>query len=258
MTSQKQIEANRRNALSSTGPKTPKGKARVSRNALKHGLLSRARDLLVDGESPKELKDFREAMMAELAPEGELERLLADRVVASAWRLRRANRLERDVIEGDMDRQISRRHRSPDLYGASLYPTASRVAASTICHSDTFGKISRYEAHIERGIYRALHELQRVQAARRGHHVDPPRALDVAVDVSGLPLAAARVDSAEQSHSAADEEGACDGEGEGAEKRGLGSADCAEGRRLGREKTAEPEMNTDLSAKALAKADGRG
>jgi len=40
MTSDKQAEANRRNALKSTGPKTPEGKDAVRLNALKHGLLS--------------------------------------------------------------------------------------------------------------------------------------------------------------------------------------------------------------------------
>jgi hypothetical protein len=33
-----QIEANRRNALHSTGPRTEAGRAVASRNALKHGL----------------------------------------------------------------------------------------------------------------------------------------------------------------------------------------------------------------------------
>ncbi len=40
MTSDKQIRANRRNALKSTGPKTSEGKSKVKRNALKHGLLT--------------------------------------------------------------------------------------------------------------------------------------------------------------------------------------------------------------------------
>ena len=39
MTTQKLIEANRRNALKSTGPITPSGRAAVSQNAIKHGLF---------------------------------------------------------------------------------------------------------------------------------------------------------------------------------------------------------------------------
>ena len=51
--------------------------------------------------------------------------------------------------------------------------------------SNDLEKISRYEAHIERGIYRALHELQRLQAARDGFISAP---LEVDVNLSGREL----------------------------------------------------------------------
>jgi len=40
MTSLKQIEANRRNALKSTDPRSEDGKQRASRNAVRHGLTA--------------------------------------------------------------------------------------------------------------------------------------------------------------------------------------------------------------------------
>ena len=52
MTTQKQIEANRRNSRRSTGPKTRTGKAGSKMNAMKHGLL--AADLVVRDEDPVE------------------------------------------------------------------------------------------------------------------------------------------------------------------------------------------------------------
>ena len=65
MTSLRQIEANRRNAVNSTGPRTPEGKAVVARNALKHGLLSR--ELLVRGEHEADLSAFAGRLRACLA-----------------------------------------------------------------------------------------------------------------------------------------------------------------------------------------------
>jgi hypothetical protein len=82
MSTHEQFEANRRNAQKSTGPRTVEGKRHASLNALKHGLLSR--ECLVTGESEADLVDFGKRLRVQLAPIGELELLLADRIVSSA------------------------------------------------------------------------------------------------------------------------------------------------------------------------------
>lgn len=58
MTSDKQIVANRSNALASTGPKTDKGKMAVRLNALSHGL--RSQDAMLPDEDPHELNAWEE------------------------------------------------------------------------------------------------------------------------------------------------------------------------------------------------------
>jgi len=50
---------------------------------------------------------------------------------------------------------------------------------------EVLSKLSRYETSIERYLYRSLHELQRLQAERKGRPVDVPRAVDLDVSVSG-------------------------------------------------------------------------
>lgn len=50
--------------------------------------------------------------------------------------------------------------------------------------SDTFSKLARYETALERSLYKALHEFQRLQAARNGQPVPIPEAVDVDVSVS--------------------------------------------------------------------------
>ena len=92
MSTEAQVAANRENAQKSTGPKTQEGKARAAHNALKHGLFSA--DVVLMGESAEDLDAFREAWMADLAPEGPREEYQANRAVEYAWRLRRIPRLE--------------------------------------------------------------------------------------------------------------------------------------------------------------------
>ena len=60
MPSEKQARANRRNTLNSTSPKTPKGKAVVRPNALRHGLLSQ--DVLLPGEDEAALMELGERL----------------------------------------------------------------------------------------------------------------------------------------------------------------------------------------------------
>jgi len=89
--------ASRVNGARSRGPRTAAGKARSSRNALRHGLCARAHLLLPD-ENPATFRAFAAALLAELAPEGALQTVLAERVAVAAWRLARADRLEAEAL----------------------------------------------------------------------------------------------------------------------------------------------------------------
>jgi hypothetical protein len=91
-------EASRRNGAKSCGPKTPEGKLRSSQNALKHGLRAQ-KCVVLPGESAAEFAALEAALLEELAPEGALQSVLAQRVVAATSRLARADRLEADVFE---------------------------------------------------------------------------------------------------------------------------------------------------------------
>lgn len=91
MASQAQINANRRNAQKSTGPKTPQGKL-LSKNAIKHGLLSRSGLLL--GEDSEAFKQLYDALFLEFAPESAVEVSLVERIIWTIWRLQRVPRIE--------------------------------------------------------------------------------------------------------------------------------------------------------------------
>jgi hypothetical protein len=80
--SNKQLQANRKNAAKSTGPRTAEGKAIVARNAMTHGL--RAEHVLIEGESEEEFEQFREAMVACYKPVGVLEESLVGKIVVGS------------------------------------------------------------------------------------------------------------------------------------------------------------------------------
>jgi hypothetical protein len=182
MTTQKQIDANRRNAQKSTGPKTPEGKEIASQNATRHGLLAQA--LVLEGESREEFDRFSEGLMAHLGPVGYVEMMLAERVVAGAWRSRRALRIEWRLVWQDQHLLITRLGSVAVDEDPDEIAKPASMMAERMLRDDTYEKFRRYESSIERGFYRALHELQRLQAARKGEDVAAPVAVDVDVEAS--------------------------------------------------------------------------
>ena len=81
----------------SRGPEAPEGKARSAKNALKHGLRAETFVLLHD-EDAGAFEAMADALADDLAPVGALQALLARRLVVAAWRLERADRIERELF----------------------------------------------------------------------------------------------------------------------------------------------------------------
>lgn len=99
--SEKKIEANRRNAKLSTGPRTEAGKNRSRYNAIKHGIFSR--DMLqswgLGKEEAKEFDDLLTALLEDRKPVGVLEEVLVQRIALCFWRLRRAVQYEAGTVK---------------------------------------------------------------------------------------------------------------------------------------------------------------
>src|ERR1022692_2112545 len=97
MSSFKQIEANRRNALKSTGPTTPDGKERSRRNALRHGLT--AETVIAALEDAEAYQAFEAAVTSDYDAESAVERELVLRLASVLWRLRRAIGIETALFD---------------------------------------------------------------------------------------------------------------------------------------------------------------
>ena len=97
MSSLKQIDANRRNALKSTGPITPEGKARSRCNAVRHGLT--AETVIAALENAEDYRAFEAAVISDYDAESAVERELVLRLASVLWRLRRATGIETALFE---------------------------------------------------------------------------------------------------------------------------------------------------------------
>ena len=128
--------------------------------------------MLLPNEDEASLMQLSEHLHSQLQPVGELECLLVDRIGAAAWRLRRVLAVEAGIYE----------EQSFDFLGAAHSLGSAFIQDAN--GANALSKLSRYETTIERGLYKALHELWRLQAARQTEGiVTPPLAVDM--DVSG-------------------------------------------------------------------------
>jgi len=182
MATQRQIAANRRNARRSTGPRTAQGKSISSLNAVKHGIL--AESLAVPGlEQPEDWESFRDTLLESLKPVGGLEELLAQKFVAAAWRLSRAERYERDAIDARVVLNHAWSTGNGERTGLSTTDEetvgVARRRGAQLPDFDVLMHLTRYSAFLHKQMMQTLHELQRVQAARLETAQDLPVAVDV-------------------------------------------------------------------------------
>jgi hypothetical protein len=139
--------ASRRNGAKSRGPRTPEGKARSAQNALKHGMRAQ-KCIVLPGERASAFAAFEAALLEELAPEGALQAVLAQRVVAASWRLARAERLEAELFAQNM------------LAGHGL-----GLALTRDCNgARAFDTLLRYRGGTLAELWRALRTLKALQA----------------------------------------------------------------------------------------------
>jgi hypothetical protein len=201
VTSERQKAANRANALHSTGPKTPEGKAVIRFNAFRHGLL--AQDAVLPGEDEDAFEELWTRVRAELSPVGPIEEFLANRIVKDMWRLQRLVRAETALfhsrLQGVKADRLANEVRSYEktivdyTYLQPHIPDTDKVAHTEATEAlkraryerdrdevllgrafdadakerDAFAKLGRYERSIERSLLRNLNELRQMQDKRR-------------------------------------------------------------------------------------------
>ncbi len=159
MSSQAQIDANRLNALKSTGPKTEAGRAAVRMNGLTHGLT--AQTLVLAGENQTDFESLLASFKAEHEPATPTEVALVCQLAMATWRLRRGYHAEANYLTV----RIAGHKEHVERY----YPQSDhgqRVDIAFNLNARDLDNFSRYEARLERSFHRSLRELQRLRKQR--------------------------------------------------------------------------------------------
>jgi hypothetical protein len=189
MSSELKILTNRLNSLKSTGPRSAQGKAAVSKNAVKHGLL--AEHDVIDSESEADFDQYRRQLLDELKPASPMESMLAERIVTLSWRLKRAGRFQNQAINclnsEDASDPLKRLTQSvlfkTALRGfansenidlpqpASVAPDdrwpLGRLAVKDFGNERVLDRLLMYERRIEHSLFKNLLEFQRLNLIKK-------------------------------------------------------------------------------------------
>ena len=139
VTPSRRTQANKQNAMQSTGPRTAAGKAASSSNAVQHGILSR--HLILPGESRDEFDLLLQQLITEQQPVRTLEQALVERMAGALWRHRRLVAAETAQLQLQQTRQ------------AALQPRAADV-------------LSRCQSSLDNDLYKAVRVLRETQRHR--------------------------------------------------------------------------------------------
>src|SRR5580658_9348694 len=160
MTSEKQIGANRRIALLSTGAKSDHGRNRSRVNALRHGLTGQVTTMTDDDRAAHD--QFSKALMHDLAPDGAMETQLAQRVATDSWRLNRISAIEDNLFA--LGQLQNAGQACPDVPEIDAALISARVFT---LESKQLQLLTLYEQRINRSLQKNLAILQQLQATRK-------------------------------------------------------------------------------------------
>ncbi len=166
------IVANKRNAKLG-GVKTQKGKAVVRHNARQHGILAELKTKYEGNAYDGYLRRLHD----EYDPQGFMECVLVERIAVCCLMLYRATKAEREFMLTRL---------KPPIYGRLSFIDYDEESYKPVMQHEDVERLAsvylRYQTTIENRLYKAMHELERLQRMRKGEHVPSPISVDVAHD----------------------------------------------------------------------------
>ncbi|MDZ4278128.1 MAG: hypothetical protein U1B78_03200 [Dehalococcoidia bacterium] len=175
---------------SNGGPKTEKGRAIARLNALKHGFAAKS-PVIPDIEDEDEWLRYHAGIVASLSPEGHLEEVLTWRLANILWHLDRLTAYEvaaimRHIESTAIDLGIAANYLSDSKEIVQPKPEdiAERQQGRLLPSDSDLERVMRYGSHLHRQWVQTLHELEALQARRRGEPAHLAR-LDISSPPAG-------------------------------------------------------------------------
>lgn len=191
MASAAQRRANRINAAKSTGPQSPLGKLRASRNAIQFGLF--CKDVVLPGESPRQFLVIKAGLIDAHLPQNLAELMLVERMAITQWKLNRIQHAYAQLHEASL--HAATQDLLAELEAREDYHLAKRASAHSdwteeqliqqiqklnsgrerslggallyVLKPEQTERLSRQEQRLENSLFRAARELERLQKSRK-------------------------------------------------------------------------------------------
>lgn len=183
MATEKQIEANRLNALKSPGPSSPEAKAKVRMNALRDGITGQV--ITLSEEERPIFEQLKAELIEDLAPKTTMELHLASSIAWDTWRLDHLRAVETNLYAlGTQDPDCDLECDGPELH------TAMSGALTFVKQSKKMGLLSIYEQRLNRGIHKNMEKLAELQAERKRNYqqdLEVEMSIAKANEINGLP-----------------------------------------------------------------------
>lgn len=166
------------NKTRSGGVKTPAGKAISRRNAQKHAILSQTITPYDNGVHESIFEQLNDDYKANSV----IENILLERIAVYYVKLYRVAKAEKEAMSSFLNPHITK-FQDIDLdSGIEVVKEGHHFVIDGTAIETLQGIYGRYEITIENRLYKALHELERIQRYRRGEFVQAPVAVDMSTE----------------------------------------------------------------------------
>jgi hypothetical protein len=156
-------QTSRANGAKSRGPVTPEGRAKSSRNSLRHGLSAKA--ILLPAESREQFQLLLDAHIQQFQPANAVEMDLVEAMAVARWRLRRIWAIETSLLDHELQRRAE--DMDDEFTEMSAEDRLAWVFQKLADNNQSLSLLARYEGNLNRAFDRAFKQLNILKSQRQ-------------------------------------------------------------------------------------------